>query len=177
MLEQVRDGQVEVGFVHKGVDEFLVKLDEAMNRLVVAVVVATGGCRSALIGIFAEQGPHALGLHLFAFVGFFLSGILLLWLLVGVIRHGRLAPCWLVRALVQLLLRVVIGIVLALALAVLSRARPGRRLRSLRSTSPARSVGVLAILMGRSGNRRRRGRFRRRGGAFQAAGDVSLAAG
>ncbi len=90
VLEQVRDGQVEVGFVHKGVDEFLVKLDEAMNRVVVAVVVATGVLSSALIGIFAEKGPHALGLHLFAFVGFFLSGILMLWLLIGVIRHGRL---------------------------------------------------------------------------------------
>ena len=27
VLEQVRDGQVEVGFVHKGVDEFLQGLD------------------------------------------------------------------------------------------------------------------------------------------------------
>jgi ubiquinone biosynthesis protein len=90
VLEQFRDGQVEVGFVHKGVDEFLVKLDEAMNRVVMAVVVATGVLSSALIGIFAEGGPHALGLHLFAFIGFFLSGILMLWLLIGVIRHGRL---------------------------------------------------------------------------------------
>jgi ubiquinone biosynthesis protein len=90
VLEQVRDGQVEVGFVHKGVDDFLVKLDEAMNRLVVALVVATGVLSSALIGIFADQGPHLLGLHLIAFVGFFLSGLLGVWLLSGVIRHGRL---------------------------------------------------------------------------------------
>ena len=58
--------------------------------IVVAVVVATGVISSALIGVFADRGPHALGLHLFAFVGFFLSGILMLWLLVGVIRHNRL---------------------------------------------------------------------------------------
>jgi ubiquinone biosynthesis protein len=90
VLEQVRDGQVEVGFVHKGVDDFLVKLDEAMNRLVVALVVATGVLSSALIGIFADQGPHLLGLHVIAFVGFFLSGLLGVWLLSGVIRHGRL---------------------------------------------------------------------------------------
>src|SRR3954453_1146721 len=90
VLEQVRDGQVEVGFVHKGVDEFLVKLDEAMNRMVVAVIVATGVLSSALIAVFANKGPHYLGLHVIAFVGFFLSAILGLWLLVGVLRHNRL---------------------------------------------------------------------------------------
>jgi ubiquinone biosynthesis protein len=90
VLEQVRDGQVEVGFVHKGVDEFLVELDTAMNRIVVAVVVGTGVLSSALIGIFADQGPHLWGLHIFAFVGFFLSAILMVWLLVGVLRHNRL---------------------------------------------------------------------------------------
>ncbi len=90
VLEQVRDGQVEVGFVHKGVDDFLVKLDSSMNRLVVALIVATGVLSSALIGVFAEGGPHFLGLHVLAFVGFFLSGILALWLLIGVLRHNRL---------------------------------------------------------------------------------------
>jgi ubiquinone biosynthesis protein len=90
VLEQVRDGQVEVGFVHKGVDDFVVKLDNAMNRIVVAVVVGTGVLSSALIGIFADQGPHLLGLHVLSFAGFFLSGLLMIWLLAGVVRHGRL---------------------------------------------------------------------------------------
>src|SRR3954469_8481198 len=90
VLEQVRDGQVEVGFVHKGVDDFLVKLDSSMNRLVVALVVATGVLSSALIGVFAKSGPHYMGLHVLAFVGFFFSGILAIWLLIGVLRHNRL---------------------------------------------------------------------------------------
>ena len=29
VLEQMRDGQIEVGFVHKGLDEFMHKLDVA----------------------------------------------------------------------------------------------------------------------------------------------------
>ena len=33
-LEQVRDGQIEVGFVHKGLDEFMHKIDVVFNRLV-----------------------------------------------------------------------------------------------------------------------------------------------
>ncbi len=45
--------------MHKGLDEFMHKLDVAMNRLVVALVVAGGLIGSSLIGIFATDGPAA----------------------------------------------------------------------------------------------------------------------
>src|SRR5256886_16081766 len=51
-LEEIRDGQLEVGFVHKGLDEFMRKLDVAFNRLVIALVVVGGLIGSSLIGIF-----------------------------------------------------------------------------------------------------------------------------
>ena len=89
-LEQVRDGRIEVGFVHKGLDEMSHKLDVAMNRLVIAIVVTGGLIGSSLIGIFAKTGPHVLGLNLVAALGFFASGVLGVWLLWGVIRSGRI---------------------------------------------------------------------------------------
>jgi ubiquinone biosynthesis protein len=89
-LEQVRDGQIEVGFVHKGLDELLAKLDTLFNRLVIALVVTGGLIGSSLIGIFAKTGPHVLGLHVVSVLGFGLSTVLGLWLLWGVIRSGRL---------------------------------------------------------------------------------------
>src|SRR5712691_1713531 len=39
LLEQIRQGRVEIGFVHKGLEDFGRRLDEAFNRLVVALVV------------------------------------------------------------------------------------------------------------------------------------------
>jgi ubiquinone biosynthesis protein len=89
-LEQVRDGQIEVGFVHKGLDDLLAKLDTLFNRLVIALIVTGGLIGSSLIGIFAKSGPHILGLHIVAFFGFVLSAILGVWLLWGVVRSGRL---------------------------------------------------------------------------------------
>jgi ubiquinone biosynthesis protein len=89
-LEEVRDGQIEVGFVHKGLDEFMHKLDVAFNRLVVALVVTGGLIGSSLIGIFADSGPTILGIHIVSVIGFILSGFLGLWLLWGVVRSGRL---------------------------------------------------------------------------------------
>ena len=89
-LEQVRDGQIEVGFVHKGLDDLLAKLDTLFNRLVIALIVTGGLIGSSLIGIFAKTGPHVLGLHVVAAFGFFLSAVLGVWLLWGVVRSGRL---------------------------------------------------------------------------------------
>ena len=89
-MEQVRDGQIEVGFVHKGLDDFLEQMQRVFNRLVIALVVTGGLIGSSLIGIFAKNGPHLLGVHVVALFGFFLSSVLGVWLLWGVIRSGRL---------------------------------------------------------------------------------------
>ena len=90
VLEELRDGQIDVGFVHKGLDEFMHKVDVAFNRLVVALIVVGGLIGSSLIGIFAKHGPFVFGVNFLSFIGFLLSGALGVWLLWGVIRSGRL---------------------------------------------------------------------------------------
>jgi ubiquinone biosynthesis protein len=89
-LEQIRDGQLEVGFVHKGLEDFLPRVEQGFNRLVIALVAAGGLIGSSLIGVFAKTGPHVFGLHAISLVGFAVSGVLGLWLLWGVVRSGRL---------------------------------------------------------------------------------------
>ena len=90
VLEEVRDGQMEIGFVHKGLDEFMHRIDVVFNRLVIALIVAGGLLGSSLIGIFATEGPQILGIHVLSVLGFVLSGLLGAWLLLGVLRSGRL---------------------------------------------------------------------------------------
>jgi ubiquinone biosynthesis protein len=90
LMEQVRDGQIEVGFVHKGLDEFLEATQRVFNRLVVALIVVGGLIGSSLIGVFATAGPHLLGVNVISIVGFALSTVLGVWLLWGVVRSGRL---------------------------------------------------------------------------------------
>jgi ubiquinone biosynthesis protein len=89
-LEQLRDGQIEVGFVHKGLDDFMHRLDAVANRLVIGLVVTGGLIGSSLIGIFSTGGPQVLGVNVISVVGFVLSGLLGVWLLWGVVRSGRL---------------------------------------------------------------------------------------
>ncbi len=89
-MEEIRDGQIEVGFVHKGLDDLLAKLDTLFNRLVIALIVVGGLIGSSLIGIFAKAGPHVLGVNIISIAGFALSAVLGIWLLWGVVRSGRL---------------------------------------------------------------------------------------
>jgi ubiquinone biosynthesis protein len=89
-MEQARDGQIEVGFVHKGLDDFLEQTQRVFNRLVIALVVTGGLIGSSLIGVFAKTGPHVLGVNIISIVGFALSSVLGIWLLWGVVRSGRL---------------------------------------------------------------------------------------
>jgi ubiquinone biosynthesis protein len=89
-LEQVRDGQIEVGFVHKNLDELTDRIVLTMNRLVIALVVSAGLVASSLLGIFATGGPEILGINALSVIGFLVSGILGFWLLWGVLRSGRL---------------------------------------------------------------------------------------
>ena len=90
ILQELRDGQIEVGFVHKGLDDVT---REARRRLQPArrrAVVAGGLIGSSLIGIFAEEGPQIFGVHFISVLGFLLSGVLGVWLLVAILRSGRL---------------------------------------------------------------------------------------
>jgi ubiquinone biosynthesis protein len=89
-MEQMRDGQIEVGFVHKGLDDFLEQTQRVFNRLVIALIVTGGLIGSSLIGVFAKGGPHLLGINAISVIGFALSTVLGLWLLWGVVRSGRL---------------------------------------------------------------------------------------
>ena len=90
ILEELRDGQIEVGFVHKGLDDFLADIQRVFNRLVIALIVTGGLIGSSLIGIFAKAGPHFLGVNVISIIGFALSTVLGVWLLWGVVRSGRL---------------------------------------------------------------------------------------
>jgi ubiquinone biosynthesis protein len=90
VLTQTREGRLEIGFVHKGLEDVVHQFSVALNRLVIAFVVMGGLIGSSLIGIFAKHGPHLLGVNVISVAGFALSGVLGLWLLWGVIRSGRL---------------------------------------------------------------------------------------
>ena len=90
ILNELRDGELEVKISNPGIDDLAHHMDVSINRIAVALVILGGLVGSSLIGVLAKDGPHLLGLHLLSVVGFVMSGAFGLWLLWGVLRSGRL---------------------------------------------------------------------------------------
>jgi hypothetical protein len=90
VLERMRDGTFQIHLENPGIDQLDEHIDQASNRLSVALVVLGGLLGSSIVGVFAKEGPQIIGLHLLSFVGFVVSGAFGLWLMWGVVRHGRL---------------------------------------------------------------------------------------
>jgi ubiquinone biosynthesis protein len=90
LLDELKDGEVEVRFRHGGLDDLIGKVDILANRLVIALLIAALIIGSAMLGIFVDSGTRFLGVHMFGLIGFVFAAILGLLLLVGIIRSGRL---------------------------------------------------------------------------------------
>ena len=88
-LEQVRQGEVKINFVHRNLEDLSSRLTVLANRLVVAIVLASLILGSSVIGLFATGGPRLLGISLFALFGFTISAFFGLWLVGGILRSGR----------------------------------------------------------------------------------------
>src|SRR5918992_127367 len=73
VLERMRDGTFQVRLENPGIDEIDSHMDQASNRLSVALIVAGGLVGSSIIGVPGDEGPHVTGLHLLSFVGFVAS--------------------------------------------------------------------------------------------------------
>ena len=64
MLDELRDGELEVRISNPGIDDLAHHMDVAVNRIAVALVILGGLVGSSLIGVLAKGGPHLMGLHL-----------------------------------------------------------------------------------------------------------------
>ena len=90
LLDELKDGEVEVRFRHEGLDDLISKVDILANRLVFALLVAALIIGSSMLGIFSKTGATLLGVSVFGLIGFVFAAILGLALLIGIIRSGRL---------------------------------------------------------------------------------------
>jgi len=89
-LEQVTSGDLKINFVHRNLEEPMRRFTVSTNRLVVAIVLASLILGTSIIGLFAQEGPKLMGISVFALFGFIASGFFGIWLVVGILRSGRL---------------------------------------------------------------------------------------
>jgi ubiquinone biosynthesis protein len=90
LLDELKDGEIEVRFRHAGLDDLISKVDILANRLVFAFLIAALIIGSSMLGIFLKGGTKFLGVSIFGLIGFVFAALLGLLLLIGIIRSGRL---------------------------------------------------------------------------------------
>ena len=86
---QLRNGKIKMEFEHRGMEKLGSALDRVSNRVAFAIVLAALIIGSSLI-VLSDIPPHWHDIPLIGLVGFVVAGVMGFWLLLSIIRHGRM---------------------------------------------------------------------------------------
>jgi ubiquinone biosynthesis protein len=89
ILEKAREDRLQIQFVHRNLEHFVQEMDRSSNRLSFAIVIAALVVASALV-FQTGAGPAVGGYPLVGLTGFVVAALLGIWLVVGILRSGRL---------------------------------------------------------------------------------------
>ena len=89
ILRQLRAGRMKIVFEHRGMERLAMALDKISNRIAFAIVLAAQIIGSSLI-ILSDIPPKWHDIPIIGLAGFLIAGIMGFWLLVSIIRHGRM---------------------------------------------------------------------------------------
>jgi ubiquinone biosynthesis protein len=85
----IRQQKLSVKFEHQGLETMLATYDQISNRLSFSIIIAALIIGSALI-VISNIPPLFYGISLIGIVGFLAAAIMGIWLLVAILRKGRL---------------------------------------------------------------------------------------
>ena len=89
IARKVRGDRLQIQFVHKNLDYFVREMDRSSNRVSFAIVIGAIVIGSAVV-VHAGIGPLTFGYPALGFGGFVMAGILGVWLVLGILKSGRL---------------------------------------------------------------------------------------
>ena len=89
ILRQLRGGRMRIEFEHRGLQALGAALDRVSNRIAFAIVLAALIVGSSLI-VLSDIPPHWHDIPVIGLLGFLVAGIMGFWLLLSIIRHGRM---------------------------------------------------------------------------------------
>ena len=89
IARKIRDGRLEIRFVHRNLDHFVKEMDRSSNRLAFAMIIAALIVGSSLI-IQAGRGAMAYGYPILGLAGYVVAVLFGVRLAIGIMRSGRL---------------------------------------------------------------------------------------
>jgi len=89
MIKQTKQGKIKIGFEHRGLEKIIFEMDRSSNRIAFALVISSIVIGSSLI-ITTNIGPLLFGFPVLGLFGYTIAGVLGIWLLISILRSGRL---------------------------------------------------------------------------------------
>jgi ubiquinone biosynthesis protein len=89
LMRMIKAGETRIQFEHRGLESLTLKLDQFVNRMVFAIVLAALIIGSSVV-IHSRMPPYFYGVPLIGVSGFAIAGILALWLLFSMVRNKKL---------------------------------------------------------------------------------------
>ncbi len=89
IIRQVKTGKLKVEFEHKGLEPMLAKHDQISNRIAFAIVLAALIIGSSLI-VLSKIPPLWNDVPIIGIVGFVGAAIMGFWLLISILKHGKM---------------------------------------------------------------------------------------
>jgi len=89
IVQQLRGGRMRLEFEHRGLNALGETLDRVSNRISFAIVLAALIVGSSLI-VLSDIPPRWHSIPVIGLLGFVVAGFMGFWLLLSIIRHGRM---------------------------------------------------------------------------------------
>ena len=89
IIEKVKNGKIKIDIEHKGLTPMLKTHDKISNRIAFAIVLASIIVGSSLI-VLSKIPPLWNDIPVIGIIGFLSAGILGFWLLISILRHGKM---------------------------------------------------------------------------------------
>jgi len=89
IIKKIRFGKLKLPIYHENLEKAVSELDRIGNRLSFSVIIASLLLSSSIL-IQAKIGPVINGYPVLGLLGFFTAAVMGIWLLIGIIRSGRL---------------------------------------------------------------------------------------
>lgn len=89
LLRRIKRGQFAIELQDRGLQNLMLEIDRSSNRVAFSLIIAALIIGSSLI-LSLKTGPFFLGYPLFGLLGYLFAGILGIWLVIAILRSGRL---------------------------------------------------------------------------------------
>jgi ubiquinone biosynthesis protein len=89
IARNLRKGDLSISFHHKGLERLILELEKASNRLAFALIIAALIVASSLI-MTRPVGLTILGVPALGLIGYVTAGVLGIWLVIAILRSGKL---------------------------------------------------------------------------------------